>query len=209
MTSTTKRGEQLLAMGQRTRVRLIEVATQAIAQDSEVSLTQIARLAEVGIGTLYRHFPNRQTLLCAIYDSELDRLARAADELLMVSAPLPALRGWLGMLAECTATRQGLRDAFRVAAVPGGYHEVAYGPLTQAIERLVAANRDGGTIRPDLTADDVLLAAAGLFQLDPATDWQATADRLIEIVINGLRSRPGPPEGDENVQPLPSPSAKQ
>jgi AcrR family transcriptional regulator len=197
-------------MGQRTRVRLLQVATQAIAEDSEASMTQIARLAEVGIGTLYRHFPNRHALLCAIYDNELERLTGAADALLEVSAPLPALRGWLAMLAQCAATRQGLRDAFRAAAGPGGYHEIAYGPLTQAIEQLVAANRDGGTIRSDLTADDVLLAAAGLFQLDPATDWQATADRLIDIVIHGLRPRPGPgpPADDQNPQPTPPASAK-
>jgi len=54
VTSTTKRGEQLLAMGQRTRVRIIEIATRAIAEDSEASLTQIARLAEVGQHTIVR-----------------------------------------------------------------------------------------------------------------------------------------------------------
>jgi AcrR family transcriptional regulator len=81
------------ADAERNRVRLLETAKAAFAEKgSGASLDEIARTAGVGAGTLYRHFPNRDALVAAVYRNETEQLVVAASGLAETHPPVMALR---------------------------------------------------------------------------------------------------------------------
>jgi AcrR family transcriptional regulator len=152
-------------------------------------LNAIARRAGVANATLYRHFPTREELVLATYEHEVGQVVDAADVLLREQAPLDALGGWIGRLARYAVTKHGLADALRKAATPGSdlSSSEAYTAIVAALDRLLQANIAAGTLRPKLDAEDVILAFAGLWQLDPAGDWNSQAQRIYDIVLGGLQ----------------------
>src|SRR6202167_5611710 len=84
------------ADAQRNRERILEVAKQVFTlQGAEASMDEIAKRAEIGPGTLYRHFPTRDDLLAAVYISEVEKLAEAQRRLSAELPPMEALRAWL------------------------------------------------------------------------------------------------------------------
>src|SRR5215468_311982 len=89
--------ESIRSDARRNHEKLLEVATVAFAtaEGRTVSLESIARDAGVGIGTLYRHFPNREALVEAIYRAELAEVAAAAQQLVKRHPPKAALRRWM------------------------------------------------------------------------------------------------------------------
>ena len=88
--------------------KLIEAARAAFTENgADASLEDIARRADVGIGTLYRHFPTRQALLEATYLEEVEALCATADELGDLE-PWDALAAWLGRFAEYASTKKAL-----------------------------------------------------------------------------------------------------
>jgi AcrR family transcriptional regulator len=185
---SNERVEQLHAQAARTRSHLLEVAGVALSTDSAVSLNAIAKSAGVGIGTLYRHFPTREDLVFELYRGEVRELAGAADALLGELAPGEALRRWLDRYADYVMAKAGLVSALRTGTtVHGRLAQQAYAPVSAAIERLLAANRGIGGVRTGFTADDLLLATDGLYNLDPAGDWRPRAARLFDLVLAGLR----------------------
>src|ERR1700755_436886 len=97
----------------RNREKLLEGATAAFAAGAgrPVSLESIARDAGVGIGTLYRHFPNREALVEAIYRTELAEVAAAAEKLLKRYPPKTALRRWLDRSATFVAAKRGMAES--------------------------------------------------------------------------------------------------
>ncbi|MFL1382051.1 TetR/AcrR family transcriptional regulator [Nocardiopsis protaetiae] len=190
---STKRVEQLHAQGVRTRAHLLETAREAFSTCSDASLNSIAKKAGVGIGTLYRHFPTREDLIFELYRSEVQQMAQAADDLLDEQSPLDAFRMWLQRFARYAMTKAGLIGALQSATSHGRFAQEARGPLTAALGRLLEANRAAGTLRPDLEPDDVLLAIAGLYQLDPEGDWEPRAKRILELVCLGLCRRDAAP----------------
>ncbi len=162
-----------------------------MAGDSAASLNAIARTAGVGIGTLYRHFPTREDLVFQLYRHEVDEPANAADELLAQLEPADALRRWLDRYAEFVMAKAGLVDALRDTPVHGHFAREAYQPVTAAIDRLLAAGERAGTVSPGVTADDLLLAVDGIYNLDPDSDWQPRTARLFDLVTAGLRPAGG------------------
>ena len=108
--------------------------------------------------------------------------------LLREHAASDALRSWVEALAQYAVTKHGLADALREATRPGGdLHAETCNAIVAALDSLLQANIQAGELRPDLDAEDVILALAGLWQLDPAGDWRAQAQRICEIVLGGLR----------------------
>ncbi|MFH9662532.1 TetR/AcrR family transcriptional regulator [Streptomyces sp. NPDC017248] len=179
---------------QRNRERILEVALTELSRCADTPLSQIAKKAGVGQGTFYRNFPNRESLVLEIYRHEMRQVADSAAHLLATRPPEEALRAWMDRLAEFAMAKAGLADAIRqVTSVPGGPAKPSPTPVAHAAELLLRANEDAGTIRPGVTADDFLLAIAGLWQLDPRQDWRPRAARLLDLVMSGLRS--GAPGG--------------
>jgi AcrR family transcriptional regulator len=184
-----RKNAPLRSDAQRNRERILEVALEELTRSAEVPLSSIAKKAGVGQGTFYRNFPCREALVLEVYRYEMRQVADAAAQLLTTRAPDRALREWMDRLAQYAMAKAGLADAMRKAtSAPGSLAKPGHGLLSEAVELLLKANEEAGTIRPGLTPDDFLLAIAGLWQISPRGGWQARAERLLDLVMDGLRA---------------------
>jgi AcrR family transcriptional regulator len=184
---------RLRADGQRNRERLTEVAKLAFAElGADVSLDEIARRAGVGIGTLYRHFPTRDAIVEAVYRREVEQLAGSAARLLGSLSPGEALHEWMRLFVDYIATKKVMASALGaiVASTPELYAS-STGQITNAMVLLVDRASAAGDIRPNVDPNDLLRALVGFTYGNANPGWQASALRLIDILIDGLRpSRP-------------------
>jgi AcrR family transcriptional regulator len=169
------------------RARILEVATAALARDGDASLNSVAKLAGVGAGTLYRHFPNREALVLAVYRAEVQRLADDVPGLLAEHPPLDALRTWFSRLAASIRLKQGLGDALTAANHAAATAE-SYGPVIAAIRTLLAAGEADGSIRPGLDPDDVLMLMGAVWRVPAGEDGRDQAERLLDLVVESLRA---------------------
>jgi len=184
-----KKDAPLRSDAQRNRERILEVALAELTLCADAPLSVIAKKAGVGQGTFYRNFPNREALVLEIYRHGMQQVADAAAELLRSHEPDRALRLWMDHLARFAMTKAGLAEAIRQAtSAPGGPAKPGHTPVTSAAELLLRAAEDAGTIRPGVTGDDFILAIAGLWMIDTRGDWQPRADRLLNLVMDGLRA---------------------
>jgi AcrR family transcriptional regulator len=181
--------EPLRSNARRNRERILEVAQEALLASSDASLNSIAKTAGVGIATLYRHFPTREALVLEVYRYDVQQLAVAAPALLTSLPPLEALRAWLDQLARYGITKAGLAKALSTASTS---HDAlaaeSYEPVIGALSTLLKANEEAGTIRGGVDPDDFLLILGFLWRIDPQSDWRLRADRLLDLLVDGLRS---------------------
>jgi AcrR family transcriptional regulator len=180
----------LRADAARNRARVLEVAYETFAADGlGVPIDEIARRAGVGAGTVYRHFPTKEDLYRAVIADRLSRIVDDGRSLLTSEDPGEALFTFLrSMVLDWGATDQGLVDALAGVgidikeAVPDA--EEAFLGLLGALLR---AAQKAGTARRDVDVPDVKAMVVG------AQAMQAyrpdTAERLIEVVLDGLRPR--------------------
>jgi AcrR family transcriptional regulator len=179
------------ADAQRNRDGLLEAAKAAFAEvGPEASLDEIARRARVGIGTLYRHFPTRDAIVEAVYRREVQQLADAAPRLVEALPPAEALRAWMRLFIDYIAAKKVIAPALK-SLVGGGsaLYADSGARITEAIGLLVERARASGTIRPDADSADLLRALIGFAYVNSAPDWEASARRLIDLLIDGLRSQ--------------------
>ncbi|MGI5350667.1 TetR/AcrR family transcriptional regulator [Streptomyces sp. CA-250714] len=185
-------GTRLRSDAQRNRERILEVALAELTRAADAPLSAIAKKAGVGQGTFYRNFPSREALVLEVYRYEVQQVAEAAEQLLRTRPPDQALREWMDRLAQYALAKAGLADALRSATTTtnarGTLAGLGHGSVTQAVTSLLEANERAGTIRSGVTPQDFLLAIAGLWQIDPHDDWQARAERLLDLVMDGLRT---------------------
>ena len=175
----------------RNRERLVEAATEVFGKGApQASLEAVAREAGVGIGTLYRHFPTREALFEAVYRREVDQLGDLAEQLAQEAAPLEALRRWLHANVRLMATKRGMVEALQLGA-SGSTELKAYSfeRLTAGLALLLARGVAAGDVRPDITAEDLLRTVVGIFYADGSAHWQASALRIIDVFVDGLRQR--------------------
>jgi AcrR family transcriptional regulator len=172
------------------RERILKVAVAELTQRPDVALSAIAKKAGVGQATFYRNFPSRGALIIEVYRYEMEQVANLAGELLPTRPPEQALREWMDGLAQYAVTKAGLPDAIGKAASARACTGTAsgYAPVPAAAQLLLDANHKAGTIRLGVTVDDLFLATAGIWQIDPHGDWQARLGRLMDLVMDGLRA---------------------
>ena len=177
------------ADAQRNRERILDVAKEAFARDgANTSLDDIARQVGVGPGTLYRHFPTREELLQAVYRTELEKLAEAEQKFSQKMTPADALRAWLLLFVDAIAAKQLIAPALNtLLGDPKKVFEDSYAKMHQAINALVKRGVESGDIRSDLDPVDLLRALIGVSNVASAPDWQASARRLVDILIVGSR----------------------
>ncbi len=177
------------ADAQRNRERILEVAKEAFTRSgADTSLDDIARQAEVGAGTLYRHFPTRDALLEAVYRTEVGKLAAAERRFAQTMPPVEALRAWMLLFVDYIAAKQLIAPALNTMV--GGPSKVFEGSATQikgAIEALVERAIKSGDIRPDLDPFDLLRALIGVSNVASGPGWPQSARRLVDILITGSR----------------------
>jgi AcrR family transcriptional regulator len=168
------------------RERILAVAYPAFADDPLVSLNSIAKLAGVGPGTLYRHFPTREDLLLAVYRQEVQSLVEAVRDVLGEHPPLEALRVWFLRLADLVRVKHGLGEALATAAAQDVVDET-YAPVTAAIGVLLRACEAAGDVRPGLEPADVLLLMGFLWRVGPGASGDEQARRILDLAIGGLQ----------------------
>ena len=173
----------------RNRDQVLEVATRVFASaDAEPSMRAIAREAGVGIATLYRHFPTRESLVDAVYRDQVVRLTAGARELLGQLPPAAAMRRWMDLFGDWIATKNGMLDTL-LAMVESG--EIAHAQtrteLLAAITTILDAGRAAGDLRSDVGADDIAAALIGIFTVAPRPGHEALASSLLDLLLDGLR----------------------
>jgi AcrR family transcriptional regulator len=173
----------------RNRDQLLEAATRVfVSADTEPSMRAIAREAGVGIATLYRHFPTRESLVDAVYRDQVARLTAGARELLAQLPPPAALRRWMDLFGDWIATKNGMLDTL-LAMIESGEiaHAQTQAELLAAIDEILNAGRVTGDLRADVTAEDIAASLIGIFTVARPPGHHARASRLLNILMDGLR----------------------
>jgi AcrR family transcriptional regulator len=172
----------------RNHERILVAAGESLAATGEVSFNAIAKRAEVGVGTVYRHFPTPETLILAVYEREVRHLVDVVPVLLGKHEPAEAFRVWAtDHLAHYMMTKRGLADALRTAtASRGELPASAYEAMVGAVTTLLKANVEAGVVRADLEPVTVLRGLGGLLYLDPNGEWQRHAAELADLLWRGM-----------------------
>jgi|SRR5947209_2171054 len=173
----------------RNRDRLLEVASEAFARDGvDASLERIAKDAGVGIGTLYRHFPNRDVLMEAVYRHNLDQLIADADELAATKPPVEALEEFMQRFVAYVATKKGLAAHLKtVVTADSDLFTSSHARMTATIDRLVKDAVDSGGIRGDVGSADLLRALAGVCMTSDMSQSQDQPCRISRLLMDGMR----------------------
>ena len=171
----------------RNRDRILEVAKAAFTRlGGDASLDDIANQADVGPGTLYRHFPTRDALIEAVYHTEVEKLAAAQRELSAKLPPIEALRAWMMLFVDYIATKQIIASALNsVVGGPSRLYDFSRAQVAGAIDVLVKTAIKSGDICKDLEPFDLLRALIGVSNVATGPDWQESARRLVDILIKG------------------------
>lgn len=183
-----EQGRPMRADARRNVDALLRAAMTVFARSGvDAPMRAIAAEAGVGVGTLYRHFPQRSDLIKAIIQREVDDCVEATSALAAAHEPGEALELWIQRLADLAATKRGLGPALHSGnpayqALPG-YVE---GRLTPALRSLLDAAAAAGEIRGGVDARELLFAALRLAA--PASEGEvAEARRMLALLVDGLR----------------------
>jgi AcrR family transcriptional regulator len=168
---------------------LVAAARDAFAEDgTSASLEDIARRAQVGIGTLYRHFPTRQDLFESVYVNEVESLCHSAADLSELP-PWEALVSWLQRFVSYAATKRAIAEQL-IASV--GKDSTIFSTCRAEIyaigEPLLKRAQDAGVARPDLAFDDVVRLISGITMAQFTEPAQR--ERLLNVAFDGLRAQP-------------------
>ncbi len=176
----------------RNRERVLEAAKAVFsAGGPDASLEAVARTAEVGIGTLYRHFPTREALFEAVYRREVQHLADLAQALKDNPSPCDALRQWLRANVEFVATKKGMVTTLALAVNnTSDLAACSFEQLTRAVGSLLARAAEAGEIRADISPEDVLRALVGMCYMYDQPGWQQSVLRLLDVFVDGLCRQP-------------------
>jgi AcrR family transcriptional regulator len=168
--------------------KLLAAAREAFtSQGKDASLEGIARLADVGIGTLYRNFPTRQALLEAVYFEEVEGICRAAGEFEGLD-PWEALTGWLRRFADYATTKKALAGELMAYMDEGSamFLQCRHAIKDAGTPLLEAAQRSGD-VRSDVRFMDVVRMIGGIATIPSAEPGQV--DRILAVALDGLRAR--------------------
>jgi AcrR family transcriptional regulator len=173
----------------RNRDMLLAAATRAFASaEAEPSMRAIAREAGVGIATLYRHFPTRESLVDAVYQDQVQRLTLGASELLGQLPPAEAMRRWMDLFADWLATKHGMLDTLLAMIESGEIAEAqTRTELLEAITTILDAGSAAGDLRADISAEDIAASLIGIFTVAGKPEHHAQAGRLLNLLMDGLR----------------------
>lgn len=186
---TTKRAD-----ARRNYERILEVARVVVAeQGTQASLRDIARRAEVGLGTLYRHFPTRDALLETVLRQGFDRLAGSAERLAEAESPGAALREWLDEFRVSASSYRGLAASMLVTLTdPASPLYASCHAMRAAATRLLERAQATGEIRADVDGADLLALANSVSWIGEQSPQLAKrADRHFSVMMDGLAAGPG------------------
>jgi AcrR family transcriptional regulator len=180
----------LRADAARNRARVLEIAYQTFAAEGlQVPIDEIARRAGVGAGTVYRHFPTKEDLFRAVVEERISGIVDDGRALLSSANPGEALFTFVrSMVLRWGAADHGLVDA--LAGVGIDINEAvpdAEAAFLGLVGDLLVAAQKAGTVRADVDVRDVKAIVVGCQAMQAYTP--EAADRLLEVVLDGLRPR--------------------
>ncbi len=186
----TKAEPSKRADAQRNMDAVLKAALAVFAKAGvDAPVRDIAEEAGVGVGTLYRHFPQRADLIAAVFRREIDACAEAAQILAAKHPPFEALSRWMQRYAAFVATKRGLAAALHSGdptydSLPGYFDE----RLRPAVHALLNAAVKAGEARADVDPDDLIGAIASLC-MSPRNAEPGRAERMVALLADGLRHR--------------------
>jgi AcrR family transcriptional regulator len=185
-------GRRLRADARRNRARILEVAEAVFAErGTSVSTEEIARVAGVGIGTVFRHFPTKEALLEAVFTSHLRRLADEAEALAAADDPGAAFFAYFARVVEQSATKNAFAAALAAAGIDVNQaREQVGGDLRSALEGLLTRAQRAAAVRDDIGAPEVLALLVGASRAveQAGADLDVRA-RALGVILDGLRPR--------------------
>jgi AcrR family transcriptional regulator len=175
---------------QRNLRSLLQAAMDVFTESGvDAPVRAIAERAGVGVGTVYRHFPQRADLIVAVMKSQIDDCADAAASIAGEHEPGEALARWMQRYVDFILTKRGLSGALQSdSAAYAALPEYFYGRLRPALASLLDAAVGQNVIRPGFAADELLRAVATLCKANPDEDT-ATTRKMVGLLVDGLRCR--------------------
>lgn len=188
--TTTSSGKPLRADALRNRAKVLAAAEDVFAaQGTSASTEEVARRAGVGIGTVFRHFPTKESLLEAVLVALLDRLAGEARELASAADPGEAFFGFFARVVSQATTKQALTEALAEAGVDARAATGRTGPdVKDAIGALLERAQRAGAVRADIGPAEVTALLAGI---SFAAGRAGGSDDVLRIAFDGLRPQGG------------------
>jgi AcrR family transcriptional regulator len=193
---------------ERNRQRILAAAAQVFTEHGvDATLDEVARAAGVGIGTVYRRFPDKEALIAALFRERIDNLVTIADEACSAPDPWQAVVSYLEYAAAALAGDIGLRQLMMFGAYDRDQVCYARDRMRPVITKLVERAQASGDLRGDFEATDVKMIA---FMLASLAEYAAavTPDvwrRYLAMLIDGLR----PSRGEVSKLPVPAPTVQQ
>jgi AcrR family transcriptional regulator len=166
--------------------KVVAAAREAFAErGASTSLEEIARRAEVGIGTLYRNFPNRQSLLEAVYVGEVEDVCSSAADFEGLE-PWEALSGWLHRVVGYLVTKQALAaELLDYVGRDAPLFSTCRTVLFAAGDPLLARAKAAGAVRADIDLAEVIQLVSGIAKIVPSEPGQV--ERILSLALDGLR----------------------
>ncbi len=190
------------ADAERNRRRVLDAAARVFAErGAAATLNDVARVAGVGVGTVYRKFPDKEAMLDALFDNKIDALVRLADEAASVENAGTALRGFLLGLMEMRATDRGLDAILMAPGRSARFSQALSRHFAPTVDRLVARAISAGELRPDFIGQEVCLLG---FMVGKVADITRSTDpdawrRYAQLLVDGIR----PSAGTQPLSPAP------
>lgn len=179
----------LRADAQRNRDALVRAAREIFAEEQpDVPFEDVARRAGVGAGTLYRHFPNRDALIAAVFEGEVVALRDRATYFLETRPPDEALAAFLREMVDHMYSQRGLARTFFAASETAGGDLSDEGRVVEdAVAAILSRGVEQNVLRDDIPAGALMLALHGIGMASVTSEHRVEADGIVQLMIDGLR----------------------
>jgi AcrR family transcriptional regulator len=186
--SETSPARPMRADARRNYESLIAAARDSLLDgDTDTSLEAIAQRAGVGIGTLYRHFPNRLALLEAVYRDEVDALGARSQRILDDADPWDGLVELVRDFSQYAANKRLLfQELIEATGRDSELFTHSRAVIESAFERVLDKAQRAGVAKPDVVASDLMRLVGGCNMMPGASEEQRR--RMVDIILDGLRA---------------------
>jgi AcrR family transcriptional regulator len=191
---TPPAGRRLRADAERNRARILEAAHRVFAERGlDATLHDVAEAAGLGVGTVYRRFPDKEALVEALFESELERLAQIAERAVEAPDAWAALTDFMRTIGAEQAANRGLHDVLHNSAYGQAHVTTARNRIMPTIARLLERAQEQGAARQDIEPTDlavVILMVSSMAQCTQELNPDAWI-RYLQLLLDSLRALPG------------------